>query len=175
VAAAARRPDGFQPTLRGGRPGLHLGAGVRLQPRLQRALLRCARPQRPDCAATLLIHLNTLCAMLRFSLLTWSSLQATRWSAPAPDTSEDFTQGAAAPAVVASCAAGGTAKQKGAVSGVLAVLGVGSVLSGAASVESVLNAGIAAVSSCVILPWTDRAPPCSDIYEHRGACDPVAL
>jgi hypothetical protein len=41
--------------------------------------------------------------------------------------------------------AGGSVKQKAAVAGVLAILGTGSVLSGAASLENVLNAGIAAV------------------------------
>jgi hypothetical protein len=44
-----------------------------------------------------------------------------------------------------ACGAGGTVKQKGVVAAVLAVLGTGSVLSGAASLEKVLNAGIAAV------------------------------
>ncbi len=44
-----------------------------------------------------------------------------------------------------SFAAGSTLKQKGLVAGVLAVLGAGSVALGGASLESVLNAGIAAV------------------------------
>ena len=51
------------------------------------------------------------------------------------------------PHTTSSIGAGGTVKQKAAIAGVLAVLGTGSVLSGAASLENVLNAGIAAVSA----------------------------
>lgn len=70
----------------------------------------------------------------------------------------------------------GSLRQKGLVAGVLAVLGAGSVALGAASLESVLNAGIAAVLFNIIydsllgakLKWHALCPVI-DTMNHASA------
>ena len=168
MGAAACGSDSSQSRLQRHIDRPDLGPGVRLQPRLQRPLLRY------------LLHRNCL----------WRSSQPVlscqievfeheRTAGPSPEAfgtagtnpvgePGSASAGAGQASVVTtrvqhpirfSCSesdikchrhfgAGSTLKQKGLVAGLLAVLGTASLATHTASLESVLNAGIAAVRLC---------------------------